>query len=308
MECRDFQEHMESYFYQDNSYFIDPDFEDHLDDCSTCREWVDFHRELLEIGEHAPLPTNQRFSSMRESVLRKLPQPSLHTQPVKGNQFWVDFLRFLQLYPRFAMGCSLVILGMAVWAGRLSVSNQDPQATIESFLPIQSQGYPSLWENPVSYTDVLARPLNGGKVDLSFNVSRRVRLETEANSDLTRNVLVQAILDPSRVGTRIKAMSLAPRIGDLRLRDALIFAVHTDSELAIRLEAIENMILFPFDPKLEAALLNVLEADPSYQMRQLALETLLSNQVNRDKLRQVIEKQNQPGDSALLGQTFSTTL
>ncbi len=120
-----------------------------------------------------------------------------------------------------------------------------------------------------------------------------------ADAEIVRELLVHALLNPSSIGSRLKAMTYAASALEPKVRDALIFALHRDDNLAVRLKALtllaDNLVV----PEVESAVLATLRDDESVQMRLLALEYLAGHSVDRTRIREVIEENEQPGDAAL---------
>jgi hypothetical protein len=200
------------------------------------------------------------------------------------------------------MAVGLVVV--ALLAGRWSVSQPDfddevlmreinQQATRQA-------GLIDYWDSPYSYSNVSARPTGDGNLDLSFNVSRHVRLETPMDSPIAKEVLLHAILESGAIGSQMKAMALTEEILDPGLREALVFTLHKDPNLAVRLEAMAILGRYPYDKTIQDALLTTLRNDGEVQMRLLALEYLAGKQVNMETLRRTIEAPKMDSDPAVL--------
>ena len=119
-------------------------------------------------------------------------------------------------------------------------------------------------------------------------------------SPVVREVLLHAILEPSALGTRLQAMELTPEILDPALQEALVFTMHHDPALAVRLEAMAVLSRHPFDARVREALLATLREDEAVQMRLLALETLAGQEVDPSQLERVIREAGQESDPAVL--------
>jgi hypothetical protein len=102
------------------------------------------------------------------------------------------------------------------------------------------------------------------------------------------------------MGSRMQAMSLSPASTDARLEEALIFALHNDPEVAIRLKALSVLEQYPHGPETQGALLTTLRTDPAVQMRLMALELLADRQAGPEMLRLAIESGELESNSAVL--------
>ena len=111
---------------------------------------------------------------------------------------------------------------------------------------------------------------------------------------------MHAILEPSGVGSRMKAMALAPEIMDPKLKEAVIFTMHKDPNLAVRMEAMSVLSKSPYDAAIQKAYLTTLREDQEVQMRLQALEFLAGKRVNKNTIRMAIEEPQMESDTAVL--------
>jgi hypothetical protein len=144
------------------------------------------------------------------------------------------------------------------------------------------------------------KPVAGDRVDLSFDVCRHVNMVTPANSPVAKEILLHAILSPAPMGSRMKAMELAPASMDLKLEEAIVFTMHNDPDLAVRLEAMSILTRVPYNNSVQEALMTTLREDESVQMRLLALERLAEKQVTMEILKKAIDESNMESNPALI--------
>jgi len=273
----------------------------HAETCEGCRAVVEIQQELLREAAEAEEPTSADFQVMRMRVLSGLPG---RTGATGRWNFARDAWAFLRMHPTAAAFALLVLLGAAGAAGRWSAR---PAELSEAMLlrTVRQQasrdvGIDGAWDEPVSCSNVAVRPAGGDRLSLDFDVSRHVRLTTSRDSDLARELLAQAILEPSPLGQRLKAISFGREIMDRRLREALILALREDPELAVRLRALEVLVRYPFDESVQQALLHTLKEDSSVRLRLLALDFLAAKQVDGETLRRTIEAGDLASNDAVL--------
>jgi len=144
------------------------------------------------------------------------------------------------------------------------------------------------------------RRQNGRGMILSFDVTRRIDVETTLDSPLAREVLVYAMIDPSNMGSRLEAMAAAGRSPDERLKDALTFILLNDPSMPVRLKSLEILSQHASDPVIQDALLASLSQDPSVQVRLLALESLAGRHVDPKVIRQAIGENPDKNGRAVL--------
>jgi len=157
-------------------------------------------------------------------------------------------------------------------------------------------------DNPLTYSNVSMR-LRGERLSLSFDVSRHLEIETDPRSPLARDVLLASIVEAPLSGQRIRAIQVAGSTGDAGLREAVVFALRHDPDIAVRLEALETLRRAPDGPEVRAAALEALGNDPSVHLRLLALEFLEGRAVDATTLREAIGTRGLEGDAALLQRT-----
>jgi hypothetical protein len=199
-------------------------------------------------------------------------------------------------------GSAVVLLTCVFLLGRWSVSSfsRGPAGLVRE-IESQASGQTDLaghWDAPYIYSNISLRTRERGRLALSFDVTRHVSLTAQEDSPLAREVMVHAILDPSTIAPRLKAISLAEHVADDRLKEALIFILINDSNQAVRLKALSALTQYPFDLDIEAAMLRSLRDDDAVQVRLQAIDCLAARKVDPEAIRQAIGEANRPGDAA----------
>jgi hypothetical protein len=261
------------------------------------------HHELVQIGNDLAEPTESDLQIMRLSAMTRTLRHrdyQVHRSP------WRRAGSFFRAEPAISAMAVAAVTVLVVGAGLVGRSSAPPARLDDTALlrAIKEQaatgaGMAGYWDAPFVYSNVSARPLGDGKLALSFDVSRHVDLEAEQASDVARDVLLHAILASSPMGARLKAMGIAQQITDERLREAVVFAMHRDPNLAVRLEALTVLTRYPFDVSVQDALLTTLRQDESVQMRLRALEYLTTQKVSSEALRRTIGEAGLASDNAI---------
>jgi hypothetical protein len=151
-----------------------------------------------------------------------------------------------------------------------------------------------------TYSNVWFRRLDDGRVALDFDVTTHVQLVEPARSQLVREALVHALLNSTSTGARLRAMSFAGDSLDPKVEEALIFTLHRDESLAVRIKALAVLADHLDEPEIESAVLVTLREDESVQMRMLALDYLAAHSIDRNVIRETIRENQEPGDEALM--------
>ncbi len=299
-DCSDYRELIEGLLAGEISPADLETVHDHCRSCPECRQLVEVHSNLARTGREIPEPRDDQFATMRRNVLKRIDDEK---PDWAQRRRWWDFGVLLSARPAAAFTIAAVLVVVAVFAGRWSVGS--PEFNDEVMMREINQhatrqaGLIDYWDSPYSYSNVSARPTADGKLDLSFEVSRHVRLETPMDSPIAKEVLLHAILAPGAIGSQMNAMALTEQILDPTLREALVFTLHNDPHLAVRMEAMSILGRYPYDKSIQDALLTTLRTDGEVQMRLLALEYLAGKQVDKEDLRQYIKEPWMENDPAV---------
>jgi len=300
-DCSDFRELMQDLLAGEISPADLEALHRHCQSCPECRQLMEVHSDLARTGREIPEPREDDFAAMRRNVLKRIDENS---PDWASKRRWWDLGALLRAQPAAFLPIAAVLVIVAVYAGRWSVGvpefNDEVMMREINQQANRQAGLIDYWDSPYSYSNVSARPTENGKLDLSFEVSRHVRLETPMDSPIAKEVLLHAILEPGAIGSRMNAMALTEQILDPTLREALVFTLHNDPHLAVRVEAMSILGRYPYDKTIQDALLMTLRTDNEVQMRLLALEYLAGKQVNKEDLRQYIEEPWMENDPAVL--------
>ena len=144
-------------------------------------------------------------------------------------------------------------------------------------------------------------PADDGKIEFSFNATRPVTYEGNANDELTLKLLAIALISSKNPGIRLKSLNTIAEqtekniTPDPKVKSSLITAVKIDENAGVRKEALNVLMKFPFDDEIRDAFLFVLQNDKNSGMRVAAINALtdLKQQGNSidDEIRNVLNKQ-----------------
>jgi hypothetical protein len=269
----------------------------HTKMCESCRELLTVHQRL-EMAE-LPDPPNADLLEVRRGVLRNLRTGHLRTgRPRAGDatddrtRFW-NWLELPMMKPVFGVLATVALLAIGFVAGRTgiqesalgadAIAGSISQAAAANLRLSQSQ------ESPYAYSNVRLQDVGDGTVRLGFDVATHLDLVRSKDDPLVAEVLVQSLVNPASVGTRLEAIDL---VGSLqpKVRDALVVAMLDDQNLAVRLKAISKLTADGTDAATQDALLEVLRQEPSVTMRLLAIDHLTNHDVSAAALRTALEQ------------------
>ncbi|HVT17658.1 MAG TPA: hypothetical protein VHQ90_15960 [Thermoanaerobaculia bacterium] len=145
-------------------------------------------------------------------------------------------------------------------------------------------------DSPFIYSNVRLEDGTGGRLHLGFDVSAHLELDRSAGDPVVAEVVAQALLaGTSPVGSRLKAVAVAARLPDPRVRGALLRALRDDPSPAVRLGALAVLARDRGDPAVAAAAFRALAGEPSVEVRLLAIDYLAGSGVERETLRQAVD-------------------
>ncbi len=299
-ECINWQISIENYLAGEISEADQAALDSHRASCADCRELLDAHDNLFGASESAPEPTEQEMSAMRLGVMAQVSQ----LEPARERlSFWQDLLLLLRGHPWATAPMAAMVLVAVLFLGRWSaqgVATGEPQLLQQIMAQAAlQQGVEDYNDNSLIYSNVSVQPQADGTLAMNFDVSRHVSMQTPLDSPLAKDVVVAAILNPTRMGSRVQAVQITSEINDNRFRDALVIALNSDPSLSVRLEALKALIKYPFDETIKSALLTTLEREHAVQLRLTALEHLLNQQVDPQLIQEVINQIPLEGDAAV---------
>jgi hypothetical protein len=273
----------------------------HCRGCRDCRQVLELHRDLVGLASRAPQPSEAEFSALRARVLGEVERPASRS-----------FGGYLKVAAALAAGLLLFVVGLA--AGRfmsdpgvMPVSGGGGNGGVTHRLiaamnadASSNRELADVEDSRFTYSNVSFRRLEGDRVELDFDVTTHVRLAEPVRSEIVREILVHSLLNPSTTGARLKAMSYAAGAIEPKVREALVFAMRHDENLAVRMKALTILSDQTVEPDVEAAILATLRDDESVQMRLLALDYLAAQRIDGARIRETIESSRRPGDEALM--------
>ena len=299
--CRHYQDLFEEYLAGTISSQDRTGLEEHCFQCHDCAGLMELHNNLLTLGNEIPMPEKYELREMRKTVLAATePRPS----------FLGDLAKLWSRHTA-AAGLTAVagLVTTAILAGAVVLSQWDPTVpSLEEQLLTQSAVSPGIrqvgldqtLDSPYTFTNVSVRRQKQGQLALSFDASRHVDLVVPQDSFLAREVLLQAILDPSSIGSRLGAMEVTPQIRDKGLKDALISTMLHDPDAAVRINALEVLSRYPFDRTSQDALLQTLGQTEDVQLRLTVLDELLRQNVDLAIIQDAVGQKDPGGEAAYL--------
>ncbi len=263
----------------------------HAAACAGCRSLLVLHESLGRFTLETPAEAD--FKELRLSVLRSLPlrfASPIHRSATSARRV-----------AAWALAASLLAAGVALgylWGSRRQ-SDSDVLVSQISRQARETKQVEDVTGAPYIYSNVALKNVDERTVALSFDVSTHIDLTTRRDDPLVKEALVQTLLNPAPVGTRLKAIAYAGNLMDPEIKEALLLSMLHDPNVAVRLKAQSILAARPGDPEIQAAFLKILRQEESVQMRLSALDYLVHDRIDRETLKQVIEGLHSEKDTAV---------
>lgn len=261
----------------------------HAGSCEACRRLLAIHGDLAEAAATVPEPDEAELDLRQDRILREIRRRRAR-HPLR-----VAALAAGVILP-FAVG---MILGRAL-PGRTAGGASSRLMDALHDEAASNHGLTDVENSPFTYSNVSYRRLDDDRVAVEFDVTTHLTTVESTRSPLVREVLAQALLNPSSVGERLKAMSFAAGGLEPKLEKAVLFALRQDESVAVRLAALTVLVGRLDDEEVRSALMAALRDDPSVQVRLAALESLASHRVDRRQIREAIDVRPDSGNEALM--------
>jgi hypothetical protein len=251
--------------------------------CKDCRKLIALDASLA--GWELEMPGESDFNDLRLSVLRALPRAESPSRP----GMWARFMSA----PALGLGiaASLLVAGFAI-----GYYGQPAKESVTNVLLAQirheareNKQLADVEASPYTYSNISFKNTGENTVALSFDVTARVDLTAAKDDPLVKETLIQALLNQSPVGTRLKAISFAETLMGPELKEALLFSMLNDPSVAVRLKAQSILAPQKKDPEIQSAFLKVLRQEESVQMRLAALDYLV-DQIKPETLKGVLQE------------------
>jgi len=300
-ECDRFEKTIRAYVSGDQLFEELQPMLEHCRSCVECRQILELHQDLTDLGAAIEVPDASEFEAVRERVLN---EAARRGQGRRTRRWGWQLSAPFGLRPVAVGALALLVFAVGLVAGRHF--SDSTAGEIDSLMAdisndaVSNRKLIDVENSPYTYSDVSFRRLDDDRVALAFDVSTHVELTEPMGSEVVKEVLVHSLLNPSNTGSRLKAISYAAELMDPKVKQALIFAMRRDGNLAVRLKAMSILSDQPADLEVESAVLAALRGDESVQMRLEALDYLASRSFDHDLLRRTVEEAETSDDAALL--------
>ena len=119
-----------------------------------------------------------------------------------------------------------------------------------------------------------------GDIQISFDAVRPITYRGKANDQTVLRLLAAALIGSENAGDRIRTINAIKAqeekriVVDVKIKEALITALKTDDNPAVRRESLSLLVKYPFDNEIRDAILFVLSQDQNSGLRVAAINAL----------------------------------
>ena len=277
MRHEQFKEWLQLLIYDELTPEEHAELDRHLAGCAGCRQELEelkqFHATLLQAGPVAP-----DSSMLREA--RQALRSALRTEDDRSglwSRLTAGLLDFtLPGYRLVLGGCATLAVGILV--GRLAFSPVPPE--ISAQLPPTEKTAAFLdGDTRIANVRFIESDANSGQVEFTCDAVSPVHIKGNINDERVQKVLAHALVNDENPGERLRSVSaFSTQIQKLKMPDrevkaALILALKTDGNPAVRKEALKTLQGFPFDEEIKQVFLHVLMRDNNPALRIAAINS-----------------------------------
>jgi len=195
----------------------------HSRQCDHCGGLLRLQDDLRTAGEKEADVPAEDLQQVRHAVLRSIHLRSHPSTISTGKTGWT---RVWLARLAWSGGLAAALFVGGFFFGNLwSTRHGDPGSALIRQIYSDARKEKSLRDvenSPLMYSNVLFNRVNDQNLSLSFDVTRHVELTAGPEDPLVRDLLIQALLNPSPLGARLKAISFAETNKDPEVKRALI--------------------------------------------------------------------------------------
>lgn len=280
MSCKDFEQNLTLYVYEELSGQERTALETHLTTCEHCRKAVQDSQSLKRLlSERAVTePSPELLARCRMDLDDALDRERLG---------WRSLLRdwlppFAVAHPTRAVSTlALIAFGFSLgWILRpragevVAPRTSSPSPSTASMVPTD------LGNARINSISQVAPDPQTGAVRITLNAERRVTMEGSLDDPHIRQVLVDAVKSYDNPGIRLDTLDvLRQGANDPSVQEALLYALAHDPNAGVRLEALKSVRKMGWSPEVRKSLVMVVERDANPGVRDGAVDELVSRAI-----------------------------
>lgn len=301
MNDKRYNELMQIYFINEISEEEKIELENYLLENDAAKKQFEEMKKLQRsITSNKPLPLGDNvLEQSRQKLLISL---RAEDQKAKGIEKFITSVKNY-FFPNYRYALSAVFtLTVGLFLGYMLFSPSN------SFTPqiLEDQNQFDLDKIKSSGADIANIRFNeqfgeNGNIEFSFNTIKPITYKGSINDEVTLKLLAMALISSDNPGVRLKSLNTIASqttkniTPDSKVKSSMITAVKTDPNAAVRKEALNVLMKYPFENDIRDAFLFVLQNDRNSGMRVSAINALADlkqqGQSIDDEIKNVLNKQ-----------------
>jgi hypothetical protein len=275
MECKENQERIVLFLYEELTEHEQTELESHIQECRHCNDSFEqqksFHSALAEDVGPWNVPSDLLVES-RRALADELDR--IERKPWNKGWWRLPAFSFVVTPMRLLESGTLLAVGLAAGV-YINSSMLHPASSLTPSLSSLA-GTSGPQAETVSNVRIVSSDATTGSVELIGDVVRPLHFQGNITDDLAQQLLVGALLDGRNPSSRMSAVEvLSRKPASRQVKEALIRALIEDDNLGVRLKALQT--LKPFankDKDVQAAFMNALAYDEAAGIRVQAIDAL----------------------------------
>jgi hypothetical protein len=271
MECKENQERIVLFLYEELTDHEQTQLETHLQACGACNDSFEqqkeFHAALAEDSGPWNVPSDLLVES-RRALANELDR--LERKPWNRGWWRLPSFSVVVTPMRLLEWSTLVAVGLAAGVFINSSGLRSGSSSPASF------GMSGSGSEAVSNLRIVNSDAATGNVELVGDMVRPMHFQGNLQDDVAQQLLVGALRDGRNASSRMSAVEvLSRKPDDEQIKEALIRALIEDDNAGVRMKALQTLTPYATtDKEIQAALLNVLANDSVAGIRKTAIDAL----------------------------------
>jgi hypothetical protein len=260
MNCREYQNQIVLFLYEELQDEEREGLENHLHECDGCRQALDeqkgFHSVLSEDSSTWEFPSDLLVES-RRSLADALDHVEQKRSWWRVPAFSVVFtpMRLLESATLIAMG-----LALGVFVSQQQIGPADPNS-----LASVGSGTATISAIPQNGTVSNLRVVSAdasGRVEFAGDVVQPLRFQGRMDEETTLRLLFSALQDDANPASRLQALEvLSKNSSEPSVKEILVQALINDENAGVRLRALEGLKPFAGEEDVRVAFIQALKYD-----------------------------------------------
>jgi hypothetical protein len=271
MKCRQCEDILLNYDFEDIPEKIKKEIESHLSHCIHCAELWENSQFMAKAIKSVP---DVSIDEKRIPIVHSKIMDSIHREMFRESAHFNRFRIPSRLWRHMATAAAALVIGIVL--GRFL-----SDSTISSSqIPLASASFEEMLQNQ-TLNDIRIREVNQSTGELVISASKKDELTLTGNitdPDIQKMLAYALILDQNP-GTRLRSVKLMEGVKSSdAVQQALISSVLHDENQGVRQRALRALAQYPINEVLRNTYLSVVSKDPSPALRIEAIQILMRDE------------------------------